>query len=229
MSIKLEKFIDDNINEAIIHAYSAYWESIKPHHYKDHLKRWLFALMSVHTTWENNVKGYNAIKGMDDWIHDRDKLNQHIKNSKTGLNVNRSKGIWEIATKFNNEKSRTYYNKRNDEDWQQYRNRIADDTFFLGLAKTSFAITMCNPTESKVVCLDTHLLQFCGWKKNRNPSKKEYIEMENDWLNVCEKRKLPPGIVREIYWDKVQHKNNSRYWSYCLEDSYEKNSKQKIN
>ena len=39
--------------------------------------------------------------------------------------------------------------------------------------------------------------------------------MENEWLARCEKFGVAPNVAREIYWNKVQGRRNSRYWSYC--------------
>ena len=33
----------------------------------------------------------------------------------------------------------------------------------------------------------------------------------------CGKNKIPSYIARSIYWDALQNKDDSRYWSYVLE------------
>ena len=44
--------------------YTEYWQSIQPKNHADYFRRWLFSLMSVHTTWESNVRGYNFLKDL---------------------------------------------------------------------------------------------------------------------------------------------------------------------
>ncbi len=41
--------------------------------------------------------------------------------------------------------------------------------------------------------------------------------MEQKWLDKCDEYNVGFGVLREMYWNKVQGKRNSRYWSYCLE------------
>lgn len=86
----------------------------------------------------------------------------------------------------------------------------------LGLAKSSFAISMCYPLESESICLDTHMLKFFNYS-NSNIRKKDYKDMEKQWVTACKKREYPPALCREIYWDRVQKHSDSKYWTYCLE------------
>ena len=54
--------------------------------------------------------------------------------------------------------------------------------------------------------------------KNGHPSNLAvYQKMESEWLDRCTKYGVAPNVAREIYWNKVQGRRNSRYWSYCLE------------
>lgn len=212
MLITLEEFID-KIEKATIHAYEAYWETIKPVTKEQYLNRWIFAIMSIHTSWKSNVKAYNNLKSFD-WAEDKNKLNSLIKKSKVGLHNNRTKAVWELYSNFKSNPD--FYYKKDDESWREFRNRLSKKTFFLGKAKTSFAISICYPSESKSICLDTHVLKFLEWDKKRLPNEKEYNELEDKWNAAC--KDYPPAICREIFWDKIQNKNNSRYWSNCFED-----------
>jgi hypothetical protein len=45
-----------------------------------------------------------------------------------------------------------------------------------------------------------------------------YKKMERHWSVNCGKNKVPSYIARSLYWDRVQDKEDSRYWSYVLED-----------
>ena len=56
-----------SIKEKDVLTYSEYWSELKPQTEIAAFKRYLFAFMSVHTTWKNNCKGYNAIKRFKEW------------------------------------------------------------------------------------------------------------------------------------------------------------------
>jgi hypothetical protein len=45
-----------------------------------------------------------------------------------------------------------------------------------------------------------------------------YKKMERHWSVNCGKNKVPSYIARSLYWDNIQGKEDSRYWSYTLED-----------
>jgi len=38
-------------------------------------------------------------------------------------------------------------------------------------------------------------------------------------VESCRNRGLSPAIARHIYWDSIHHKENTRYWSECLESN----------
>ena len=57
---KVESFFD-SIRDKDIESYNDYWGELKPQSDNAAFRRYLFAFMSVHTSWKNNCKGYNAI------------------------------------------------------------------------------------------------------------------------------------------------------------------------
>ena len=140
-----------------------------------------------------------------------------IKNSSLGLTSMRYKALWDFTRKFRANPKQFY--KKNNETWQECRNRLSKETYGIGLAKTSFVLNLSFPVEASVCCLDVHLLRFLGWdvKKKGTPSLVRYEELEQKWLDKCEEHGIGYGVVRELYWNKIQGKRNSRYWSYCLE------------
>ena len=52
-------------------AYKDYWQSVKPMTHGDMFRRYLFAFCSVHTTFQGNVKGYQAIKNYEEWADNK--------------------------------------------------------------------------------------------------------------------------------------------------------------
>jgi thermostable 8-oxoguanine DNA glycosylase len=200
-------------------SYKEYWESIKPQNHEDIFRRYLFSFMSVHTTWESNVKGYNAVKNFSEWFDNKELLLTKIKDSGVGLHNNRTEYIWDFKDKFwSNPKdyiitTKKYHVKQRDSIIQKIRG--------LGAAKISFSCEMQNPNECRVVCLDVHLLRLYGCetlKYNKSPKGMEtYKKIERHWSVRCGKAGVPCYIMRSLYWNTLQKQEDCRYWSHCLE------------
>jgi hypothetical protein len=221
---KVEDFFA-KIKDKDIESYNDYWGELKPQSKNAVFRRYLFAFMSVHTTWENNCRGYNAIKKFNDWSlektdqlqlwnYNADKLFDFIKTTRVGLQNNRTNFIGTFYDKFLDDPS-DYISRSDSETWTQWRDRLAKKILGLGKAKTSFAIEMLFPLEAQVVCMDTHLFQIYGLNQTKHA--KLYNEIEGDWLNRSKERGLAPYMARCLYWDKNQNRKNSRYWSKVLE------------
>lgn len=214
---KLDKFFD-NLTLKLVKTETDYWDNLKVDSHAECFKRWVFAIMSVHTTWEANVRGYNlAVKDLS-WTLDKDILEKMIIESKVGINHRRNKGLWQLAQKFRSNPKQFY--KRKNETWQECRNRLIGTIYGLGNAKTTYALALSFPTEAQLCCLDVHLLRFMGHDLSNGHASNlaVYQEMENQWVERCDKYGVAPNVAREIYWNKVQGRRNSRYWSYCLEN-----------
>jgi thermostable 8-oxoguanine DNA glycosylase len=200
-------------------SYKEYWESIRPQNHDDIFRRYLFSFMSVHTTWESNVKGYNAVKNFSEWFDNKELLLTKIKDSGVGLHNNRTEYIWDFKDKFwSNPKdyiitTKKYHVKKRDSIIQKIRG--------LGAAKISFSCEMQNPNGCRVVCLDVHLLRLYGCenlKYNKSPKGMEtYKKIERHWSIQCGKVGVPCYIMRSLYWNTLQKQEDCRYWSHCLE------------
>ena len=200
--------------------YREYWESVRPQNNDDIFRRYLFAYCSVHTTWKGNCSGYNAIKNFNEWIDDTDALREKLHKSGGGLHNNRTNYIWDFSTKFwANPKdfyltTKKYHVKKRDS--------IVSKISGIGLAKVSFALEMIHPNEARVLCGDIHQLRLYDMeslKYNKSRSGTDlYKKMERHWMINCGKLGVPSYIARSIYWDDLQKKEDSRYWSFVLED-----------
>ena len=221
---KVEKFFD-SIKDKDIAAYNDYWGELKPQSQSAIFRRYLFAFMSVHTSWKNNCKGYNANKQftkwqyeeepqMRLWNYDSDDLFRRIKETRVGMQNNRTNYIGRFSDAFWGNPS-DYLTRNTGEGWTEWRDRLAKSILGLGKAKTSFAIEMMFPLEAQVVCMDTHLFQVYGLNQSKNA--KLYNDIEADWLQRSADREIAPYMARCIYWDKNQNRKNSRYWSKVLE------------
>ena len=200
-------------------SYKEYWESVRPQNIEDIFRRYLFSFMSVHTTWKSNVNGYNAIKDFNDWIDDKELLREKIKNSGCGLYNNRTKFIWDFKDKFWQDPKQFYFTTKKGH--VKKRDSILTKISGIGLAKISFALEMIHPNEARVLCGDIHQLRLYDMehlKYNKSKSgTNSYKKMERHWMINCGKLKVPSYIARSLYWDALQKKEDSRYWSFVLE------------
>ena len=57
----------NSFDQEEVQRYKDYWQGVAPKNDTEVFQRWLFAFMSVHTTWERNVIGYEAIKDWTKW------------------------------------------------------------------------------------------------------------------------------------------------------------------
>jgi hypothetical protein len=206
----------DSLTFKEVKGATEYWDGIKVKTDLDYFKRWVFAFASIHTTFQNNVKGYEMLVNDMSWTISKERLLEMLEGSSLGLTNMRYKALWDFARKFRSNPKK-FYKKRN-ETWVELRDRLCKTLYGIGQAKVSFALNLSFPVEAKVCCLDVHLLRFLGWTKKQVPSLKKYKEMEQKWLDKCDEYNLGYGVVREMYWNKVQKKSDSRYWSHCLEN-----------
>lgn len=210
---KVEDFIK-SVSKEDVDRYLTYWASIKPRNHFDYYLRWIFAFMSIHTTWKKNVDGYLEFKKLPTdftWIE----LQGAVRRSKTGLDKMRTHAIYEFHKRFWAHPGLWYPHV--GESMVSCRNRLAFSTYGIGLTKTAFVLEMAFPATCSVVCLDTHILRLYDHNRKGSPSVTLYGQMENHWLETCKKYNVPSPMVRHIYWDRVQKKEDTRYWSYVLE------------
>ena len=214
---KADEFFANFPRDKVV-SYKEYWESIRPQNNADIFRRYLFAYMSVHTTWKSNVAGYNAIKNFNEWLDNQELLREKIKNSGCGLYNNRTKFIWDFKDKFWANPKNFYFTAKKYH--VKKRDQIVNNISGLGTAKVSFALEQSHPNECRVFCGDTHMLELYGMKTLTYQSKKGldlYKKMERHWSISCGKIGVPAYIARSIFWDIKQNKEDSRYWSYVFE------------
>lgn len=195
--------------------YVDYWDGLTARTDAQLFRRFLFAYCSVHTTWEGNVSGFRAITDFNAWRGSREGLRTCLVQSGVGLHNNRSKWIDKFSDHFWDDPG--YYRRGPREAWSVYRDRLESKIVGLGPAKVSFALELAYPLEAEVLCLDVHMLRLYG-KKDQSLKKGEYERYEYDWIARSRAVGLPPYIVKQIHWDRVQGKPDSRYWSHVLEE-----------
>lgn len=213
-SDSLNNFLE-KLSDNALKANTEYWDSLTIKDHFECFQRWVFAICSVHTTWESNVKGYNHLMADLSWMLSKERLEEAIKTSGLGMYHRRNKGLWQLVEGFRDNPEEFY--KQDNETWVEARNRLVGRIYGLAYAKTTFAMTLSFPTQAELVCLDVHILRFMGYDRDGSPNAKFYLDMEKKWLDTCALHNANPAVVREIYWDRVQNRRNPRYWSYCLE------------
>jgi thermostable 8-oxoguanine DNA glycosylase len=166
------------------------------------------------------VAGYEALKALD-WLDDQERLKELIVGARVGLYNKRTAYLWDLKEQFF-ACPQSFY-RADDETWTQWRDRLIKRVSGLGLAKVSFALEMSFPQDCGVVCLDTHILRVFGMDNklhfNSQPDhRKMYEGAEQEWLASCQKLGYPSFMARQVYWDQVQGRSDSRYWSYVLEN-----------
>ena len=154
---KADKFFATFPRDKVV-AYKEYWESVRPQNVEDIFRRYLFAYASVHTTWQGNVKGYNAIKNFSEWIDDENLLLEKLHKSGVGLHNNRTKYIWDFSNKFWANPKDFYFTTKKGH--VKKRDSIVNKISGIGLAKVSFALEMIHPNEARVLCGDVHQLRL---------------------------------------------------------------------
>jgi thermostable 8-oxoguanine DNA glycosylase len=209
----VESFFDSITDEEKEFQFN-YWNELKPINDTEKFQRYLFAFMSVHTSWEANIKAYQMIKDWWNWMNNWELLENKLIESRVGLHNNRLKFLKEFTLKFWSNPS--YYERGQNETWTMYRNRLVKDITGLGMAKVSFALEMIYPTQAEIVCLDTHL--FKAYELDQKKHRKLYTDVEDHWIHTSRKKDLPSYVARCIYWDRKQEKSDSRYWSHVLEE-----------
>lgn len=215
---KADEFFKNFPHDKVV-SYKEYWESVRPKNVEDIFRRYLFSYCSVHTTWQGNVKGYNAIKDFNNWIDNKDILLERLHKSGVGLHNNRTNYIWDFSTKFWSDPKNFYFTTKKYH--VKKRDSILSKINGIAQAKVSFALEMIHPNEARVLCGDIHILRLYGMEHLKYTKNKSgfglYKKMERHWMINCGKLKVPSYIARSLYWDTIQKQEDSRYWSHALE------------
>lgn len=197
-------------------GYRDYWRSVLPTGPHGVWLRWVFAYMSIHTTWERNVAGYRAVAALGSSFS-RTQLAGAIAGAGVGLLRNRTEGLWRLRQELGAHPAR-WQPAADPGRHREQRDELARQAYGIGLTKVSFAFELCAPLACGVVCLDTHLLQLYGGRQGAEaPGAAAYNEMEAHWLRLCAARGLASPLVRHLYWDAKKERASTRYWSWVFE------------
>lgn len=208
----------EKITKEEVDSYNKYWGNLKPETYEEKYWRYIFAFLSVHTTWSANVNSFLLLR-THNWRDDRNELLQLLIESRGGCHTIKCKGIEKFTKEYWRDPE-TWLKQKN-ESYIACRDRIMEKCYGLGPAKTAFTLEMLYPLENTSVCLDTHMIQLYGLK-NKDMTPSIYKKMEKHWSDTCSTKGMSPYIGRCIFWDKKQNKVDSSYWSHVFEKDYDK-------
>jgi thermostable 8-oxoguanine DNA glycosylase len=204
-------------DKADVARYLADCKRIKPETDEDLFWLYIFALLSVHTTWKCNLRGFTMLKELGLKNFTARRIRNRLVKAGCGLSNNRAAFIMALKAKFwRGAEGPREYRPKSYETLTVCRDRLAKEIYGLGLTKTSFVLEMIFPESCEIVCLDTHILKLYGHRTG-TPGYNRYRDMERDWATGCAQRKLPSPPVRNMFWDPIQGFTNMRYWSYVLE------------
>jgi thermostable 8-oxoguanine DNA glycosylase len=189
-----------------------YWARLIPSTDNDRALRWVFAFLSIHTSWKKNVESYLEIEKMHDPYVYTD-IYDTLKRSKCGLENMRARAVHDLKTIMNH--TPHVMKPLINESLVVCRNRLAKYLYGIGLAKTAFALELIYPFQNEVVCLDTHMLKMYSQPPG-TPRLATYLKIEQHWTETCNKLGYPPTIARHIYWDQVQNQKDTSYWSFVF-------------
>lgn len=220
MRVNYATNVIENLNPEKIALYTNYWNAVTPADSLSELKAGVFAILSVHTTWQSNVAAFKHLTSqLDLFKADTTQIQKAVKEGKVGLYKIRTKGISDLQNWFNSGEARKHILESVEAETGFFlRNAIHSKICGLGPAKSSFFTELLFPTDPNlnVTCLDTHMLQLYDMPKS-GLSWSEYREAERHWVTTCRENGIPPFIARQIYWDEKQNQSSPRYWSSCFE------------
>ena len=104
---ELDRFFD-RLTLKIVKTETDYWDNLKVDSHAECFKRWVFAIMSVHTTWESNVRGYEYATRDMSWTLDKDVLAKMVTDARVGINKRRNIGLWQLVEKFRENPNQFY-------------------------------------------------------------------------------------------------------------------------
>ena len=134
-----------------------------------------------------------------------------LKNTGGGMFTIKAEGITNLHQQWTYNKALF---KPDENDWQSWRDTIANRLTRLGLAKTSFAIEMIRPLDAQCICIDRHMFKAFGWENvDLSCSAAQYRYYEKYWLDLSNQHNIPPVISRNMFWDKIQNQQSSMYWA----------------
>lgn len=195
-------------------AYRTHFLSLKPMNHEETFLRFLFCFLSVQLSWETNVLLYNQLKDYD-WEKGPEPVKDMFIKAKAGFHNTRPYYICAFADAFKTHPG--VFSKREEEDWRTFRRRLDKSVKGLSWAKLSFALELCYPETSELVCLDRHMLRdVFGEKRTRwgvRVSLSGYERYETAWVRECGKRNMMPAIARLLYWDRRKGFDDSLFWT----------------
>lgn len=217
------------IDADLVGRYADYWDTITPKTLEGRWQRWVYALLSGHTGWQQNSKSFSAVMSQP-W-ETKAELKSILRKTRCGLYEAKAEGVWQMTMLYRSGEVGERILAHPDEagwakaGWPAWRDRLVSINTtkskkvlpYAGPKIISFAHEMCWPRTCGVLAVDTHVAQWYGVEAAKlSPTK--YAEIENHWLKTCQRHDYPAPLVRHILWDQEQGFESTSYWSYVFEE-----------
>lgn len=215
MSVAQARSVLSELDPSSVAKYEAYLDTITPQDDWEIAKRWIFAFCSIHTTWESNVRGFEAVSALGPDAR-ADAISDALEGARTGLHRGKGVAIGHFLHKWRRDPAAFRFDTLRTA--KAKRDALASTLHGIGLAKTSFACELISPA-ARVTCLDVHTLRWVTGDTSTNGKLgvAQYRAIELQWQAAAREFGYSPTAARHAVWDKVQGKPDMRYWSYVLE------------
>jgi thermostable 8-oxoguanine DNA glycosylase len=194
-------------------AYLKNLDEITPQTPEDIFWRFVFAFMSIHSTYKSNLRGFILLRNPGAW-KSYEALRSTLEASGCGMQNQRARFIWKFREEFFGGAFDAIFDQNS---LQEKRNMLCDRLLGIGMAKISFALEMSFPRQNQVVCMDVHQLRLYGKSDTTCRKKTAYMECEDDWTQRSRKIGIPSFVVRNMFWDRLKKQNSLRFWSFVFE------------
>jgi thermostable 8-oxoguanine DNA glycosylase len=204
----------DDVSSERYKAYLEHFNAITPKSGREVFNRFIFSYLSVQLSWEKNVSLYKMLEDYE-WANGPEGVVSVFREIGAGFHKTRPFAMDLFAKRYSHDYSLLL--KSPTESWETYRTRLVASIPGLAHTKVSFAAEMIYPEQSRLICLDRHMLgNVYGVKRTKHGIQctyRDYKRYERAWCRGCDKRGVAPAVARLAYWDKFKGYENSLFWS----------------
>lgn len=206
-----------SVSRARCARYAEYWRHCRPKTPEAVWARYVYAYASVNRNWICHMQLFRRLCGFDPGfsaaVSPKAFAHRLRRSGQGGMYGVTAAGVWGFDRDFSADPDRFAVRRARP----AARDAIAAGLHGLGRAKTAFALELLDPVGCRAVCIDRHIARTFGVQPTDPFPDEEYAEAEAFWVAECDRRNLPPAVVRFAFWDDLQRQRDCRYWSACLE------------
>ena len=196
--------------------YSNYFGRIEPVTPHDMWRRYLFAYTTVNLSWQSSIKLYAGLDRLE-WPASEEDIRNAFIAAKSGFQNTRPRFIADFAARYFKGINFLKFQHKPGRDWVEFRQALDNEILGLGMIKISFTMELAYPQETRIVCLDRHMLaRIFHTDPTSNVAGGQYLHYEHLWVQTCRDYGAAPGIARLAYWDLMQGRDSPDYWAHVF-------------